>query len=55
VAGGLVWQADVAIGWQFSNTYSIQAGYGLMQAPKGNFKAKVVSLSMAYYFSLPVR
>jgi len=53
VAGGLVWQADAGIGWQISDAYSLQAFYGIMQAPKGNFKAKVLSLSLGYYFSLP--
>jgi len=55
VAGGLVWQADASFGWQFSDAFSVQASYGLMQAPKGNFKAKVLSLSLGYYFSLPIR
>jgi len=55
VAGGLVWQADLAIGWRFSDALSVQSGYGFMRAPKGNFKARVLSLSLGYYFSLPVR
>jgi len=54
MAGGLVWQADAALGWQISKRYSLQASYGLMQAPKGHFKARVISLSLGYYFSLPV-
>jgi len=53
VAGGLVWQADAGIGWQFSDVYSLQADYGVMRSAKGNFRAKVVSLSLGYNFSLP--
>ena len=54
VAGGLVWQADASLGWRFSDAYSLQASYGLMQATGGNFKARVISLSIGYYFSVPV-
>lgn len=53
VGGGLVWQADAGIGWQLSKAYSIQVSYGLMRAPKGNFKAKVLSVSLGYYLSIP--
>lgn len=53
VAGGLVWQADASFGWQFSGAYSLQASYGMMRAHKGNFKARVISLSLGYYFSIP--
>lgn len=55
VAGGLVWQADAGISWQFAKSYSLQASLGLMQAPLGNFKARVISVSLAHDFSLAVR
>ncbi len=55
VAGGLVWQADASIGWQFSDAYSFQLSYGMMRAPRGNFKARVISLSLAYYLSIPTK
>jgi len=55
VAGGLVGQADAGIGWQFSDAYSMLASYGVMRAVKGKFRARVISLSLGYQFSLPVR
>lgn len=55
VAGGLVWQCNAGIGYQFANPYSLTLGGGYMAAPKGNFKAKVVSLSLNYRFNIFVR
>jgi len=55
VAGGLVWQADVAIGWRLNEAYSVQGSYGIMQAPQGNFRSKVLSISLGYYFTVPAR
>jgi hypothetical protein len=54
VAGGLVWQVDAGLGWQFTDACSVQASYGLMRAPKGHFRARVLTLSLARYFSVPV-
>jgi len=53
VAGGLVWQANAGLVWQFAKTYSLQTSYGIMRAPKGNFKANFFSVSLGYYFSIP--
>ncbi|WP_152909235.1 hypothetical protein [Mariprofundus ferrooxydans] len=54
VGGGLVWQSDAGIGWRLSDAFSVQASYGVMQAAKGTMKAKVLSLSLGYLFTLPV-
>ena len=52
VGGGLVEQANVGLGWQLSNAYDLQVKYGMMRAPKGHFRARVLSLSLGYAFSL---
>lgn len=52
VGGGLVWQANTGLGYQINDNLSVQAGYGRMESMKGRFKANVVSLSLAYHFSL---
>ena len=52
VAGGFVWQANAGLGLDFADSYSAIATYGYMSAPKGNFRAKVLSLSLAYRFSI---
>lgn len=51
VGGGLVWQASVGLGYQFSDAYSAQASYGYMSAPKGQFRASVLTFSVGYHFS----
>lgn len=51
VAGGFVWQGNVGLGYQLSDAYSIIGSYGYMSAPKGDFRAKVLGLSLAYRFS----
>ena len=51
VGGGLVWQANAGFGYQISDKYSIICSYGRMEAPRGAFKANVVSLSFAYNFT----
>lgn len=55
VGGGLVWQGNLGIGYQFDAPYSVQASYGRIEALKGNFKAHVYSLSLAYHFSFFAR
>lgn len=52
VGSGLVWQANAGLGYQFFDDFSLLAQYGYMSAIKGNFKAKVLSLSFAYNFTL---
>lgn len=50
--GGLVWQSNAGVGYQFSDKYSLIAEYGYMAAAQGGFKAKVTTLSFAYDFTL---
>jgi len=51
VAGGLVWQANANVGVRLSDAYSLIGSYGTMRAPKGNFRARVIGISLAYYTS----
>lgn len=55
VGGGMVWQGNVGVGYQFSGPYSLIASYGRIQAPGGNFKAHVIGLSLAYQFAFFAR
>ncbi len=55
VVGGFVWQGSVGIGYQFSGPYSLIASYGEIQAARGNFKAHVLGISLAYDFALFAR
>jgi len=52
VGSGLVWQANAGVGYQLFDDFSLLAQYGYMSAIKGDFKAKVLSLSLAYDFTL---
>lgn len=52
VAGGLVWQTNAGIGLQLSDQFSLIASTGYMSAPKGNFRAKVLGLALAYRFTI---
>lgn len=52
VAGGFVWQGNAGLGYQLSDAYSLIGSYGYMSAPKGNFRARVLGLSLAYRFNL---
>ncbi|NWF39477.1 hypothetical protein F3F96_10060 [Mariprofundus sp. NF] len=52
VGGGFVWQGNAGLGYQFSDEFSLIAQYGYMAAPKGNFRAKVLSLSLGYNLTL---
>jgi len=49
---GLVWQSNAGIGYQFSDNYSLVAQYGYMAAIQGNFKATVMTVSVASNFTL---
>lgn len=55
VGGGFVWQSNLGLGYQLSDEFSLIAQYGYMAAPKGDFKADVVTLSFAYNFSFFTR
>ncbi|WP_143144878.1 hypothetical protein [Mariprofundus micogutta] len=52
VGGGLVWQANAGLGYQLMDDFSLLAQYGYMRAPKGKFRAKVLSLAFGYNFTL---
>ena len=52
VGSGLVWQANAGLGYQLSDDFSLLAQYGYMSALKGDFKARVLSLSVAYHLTL---
>ncbi len=52
VAGGLVWQGNIGLGYAFSKSLALIGSTGYMSAPKGNFRAKVFGLSLAYHFTL---
>lgn len=51
VSGGLVWQTNASLGYQLSDAYSLHGSIGLIDAAKGNFRAQVLGLSLAYHFS----
>jgi hypothetical protein len=52
VGGGLVWQTNAGLGYQLSDAYSVIGTYGYMSAPKGPFRARVLTVSIGYNFSL---
>ena len=51
VGGGLVAQANVSLGYRLSNALSIIATAGHIEAPRGDFKANVAGVSLAYQFT----
>ena len=55
VNGGLVWQANANLGYQFTDKLGLSAGVGRMEAPKGNYRANVVGLGVIYRFGVFVR
>jgi len=55
VGGGLVWQGSAGLGYQLNDRYSLQGGYGYMSAPKGAFRARVLTLSIGCRFGLFVQ
>ncbi len=52
VSGGFVWQGNAGIGYQLSDAHSLIGMYGYMSAPRGKFRARVLSLTYAYRFSI---
>jgi len=52
VAGGLVWQGNIGLGYRLSESLALIGSAGYMSAPKGNFRAKLFGLSLAYHFTL---
>ncbi len=55
VGGGLVWQVNAGVGVQVNDAYTIAASYGYLSAPHGKLRAKVLSLSLGYNFTLFTR
>ncbi|NOS97691.1 MAG: hypothetical protein HOP25_04385, partial [Methylotenera sp.] len=51
VGGGLVAQGNASIGYQITDALSILATAGRMEALKGDFKANVAGISLAYQFT----
>ena len=52
VGGGLVTQANASLGYRLNKSLSVMAGVGHFVAPKGNMKAHVAGVSLAYQFSV---
>ncbi|WP_100277544.1 hypothetical protein [Mariprofundus aestuarium] len=52
MGGGLVWQGNAGLGYQFTDDLSLSAQYGYMGAVNGNFRARVMTLSFGYSFTL---
>ncbi len=51
VGSGLVGQANASLGYRLSESLSLIGSAGYMAAVRGDFKAKVVGLSLAYQFT----
>ncbi|MCT9812302.1 hypothetical protein N0K08_16790 [Acidovorax sp. Be4] len=51
MGGGLVGQANASLGYRLSKSLSVMATAGHMSALRGDFKAKVVGVSLAYQFT----
>ena len=51
VGTGLVSQVNTGIGYRLSNSLSLMGSVGYMTAFDGDFKAKVLGLTMAYQFT----
>jgi hypothetical protein len=49
--GGLVGQANASVGYQFSKSLAMMATAGRIAAPRGDFKANVLGLSLGYQFT----
>ena len=52
VGGGLVWQINTDLSYAVHENYDILMQVGRMEAPKGDFSADVLSISVAHEFSL---
>lgn len=51
VGGGLVAQGNASLGYKLTDSLSIMASAGRMEALKGDFKANVAGISLAYEFT----
>lgn len=51
VSGGLVGQVNAGIGYRLSKSLSLLATAGRIEASRGNFKANVAGLALAYQFT----
>ncbi|MGH8822842.1 MAG: hypothetical protein ACREWJ_16335, partial [Rhodoferax sp.] len=51
VGGGLVGQINAGVGYHLSKSLSLMATAGRINAFRGNFKANVVGLALAYQFT----
>jgi hypothetical protein len=51
VGGGLVAQGNASVGYQLTDSLSILATAGRMEALKGDFKANVLGVSLGYQFT----
>ena len=51
VGGGLVAQANASLGYRLSDALAIMATAGYIEAPRGDFKATVAGISLAYQFT----
>lgn len=49
--GGLVYQANLGLGYQLSKNLELMATVGQMKAAKGDFQANVYGMSLAYKFN----
>ena len=52
VGGGLVWQSNAGVSYHWGKSKSVLMQVGRIEAPKGDFAANVLSLSMGFEFSL---
>lgn len=51
VGGGLVWQVNAGVGYMLGESFSIIATIGHIDAPRGDFEAHVVGVSVGYNFT----
>lgn len=51
VGGGLVAQGNASLGYHISDSLSLMASAGRMQALQGDFKANIAGISLAYQFT----
>lgn len=51
VGGGLVAQGNASLGYKLTDSLSIMASAGRMEALKGDFKANVLGISLGYQFT----
>jgi predicted porin len=49
--GGLVYQANLGLGYQLNKNLEVMGTIGQMKAAKGDFQANVYGVSLAYKFN----